>query len=81
MLSTSILCETLLWCFAASAKVRALFVWGDLVERNGEAIGLLRSVRFQESNERSFSVGLILTKLGDTGTCACWLELLSAVMS
>ena len=79
ILSTFISETSLLWCFAASAKVRALLRWGDLVEHSGEAIGLLRSVRFRESSEWSFSAGLILTKLGCTGTCAHWLEMLSVV--
>ena len=42
MLSTSVSETSLLWCFAASAKVRALFVLGDLVDLSGEAIRLLR---------------------------------------
>ena len=71
----------LLWCFAASAKVRARFVWGDLVDCRGEAIGMLRSVRLRESSKRSFSAGLISTKLGGAGTCARWLELLSVVVA
>ena len=44
MLSISISETSLLWCFAASAKVRALFVQRDLVDHSGEAIGLLRSI-------------------------------------
>ena len=53
----------LLWCFAASAKVRALFVWGDLVDRSGEAIGLLRSECLRESSKRCLSANLASTKL------------------
>ena len=62
LLSTSI-SETSLWCLAASAKVHALFVWGDLVDLSGDAIGVLRSVRLRERSKRSFSVGSVLTKL------------------
>ena len=49
------------------------------MERSGEAIGLLCSVRFRESSERSFSAGVASTKLGCAGSCARWLELLSVV--
>ena len=50
-LSTSILSRTFfLWCFATSAEVRALFMWVDLVERSGEVVGLLYSVRLCESS-------------------------------
>ena len=49
------------------------------MDRRGEAIGLLRSVRLRESSKRSFSAGLVSTKLGGAGTCACWLELPSVL--
>ena len=72
---------SLLWYFAASAKVRALLVWGDLVDHNGEAIGLLRSARLHENSERSFSAGVVSTKLGCAGTCACWLAVIALVVA
>ena len=71
----------LLWYFAASTKVRALLVLGDLVDHNGEAIGLLRSVHLRESSEQSFSAGVVSTKLGCAGTCACWLAVIALVAS
>ena len=39
------------------------------MDRIGEAIGLLHSEHLRESSERSFSTGVVSTKLGCAGTC------------
>ena len=51
------------------------------MDRNGEAIGLLRSVCLRESSEQSFSAGVVSTELGCAGTCACWLAVIALAVA